>query len=180
MGGAKARTSGGNTLSSYRTSPLRPKPGLSGPPVGRGTIDVMRKGSCYIGLMCMTLSVCLSQVRDRLPYEVRLGYELYSWPRSSGGWNFCIRPNTEREATVEEVFNNEGILRGVDQLKRRISQLPAGAKIFWVDRIPSGNGPRAKGSEILGYPSSEIREQIRHYANRHHVDIEVLDPLVNP
>src|SRR5947208_13126479 len=33
MDGAKARTSGGKTLSSRRTAPLKPKPGLSGPPV---------------------------------------------------------------------------------------------------------------------------------------------------
>jgi len=32
MDGAKARTNGGNTLSSCRTSPLKPKAGLSGPP----------------------------------------------------------------------------------------------------------------------------------------------------
>src|ERR1700686_838841 len=32
MDGTKTRTSGGNTLSSRRTAPLKPKPGLSGPP----------------------------------------------------------------------------------------------------------------------------------------------------
>ncbi len=31
--GTKTRTSGGNTLSSRRTAPLKPKPGLNGPPV---------------------------------------------------------------------------------------------------------------------------------------------------
>src|SRR5438876_9633041 len=33
MDGTKTRTSGGKTLSSRRTAPLKPKPGLSGPPV---------------------------------------------------------------------------------------------------------------------------------------------------
>jgi hypothetical protein len=32
MDGTKTRTSGGKTLSSDRTAPLKPKPGLSGPP----------------------------------------------------------------------------------------------------------------------------------------------------
>src|ERR1700720_3934088 len=35
MGGPKTRTRGGKTLSSGRTAPLKPKPGLSGPPVRR-------------------------------------------------------------------------------------------------------------------------------------------------
>ena|SRR5216683_4935215 len=140
----------------------------------------MRRGLYCIGLMYMMLSVCLSQVQDRSPSEYRLGYELYSWHGSSGGWNFCIRPNTEREATVKEVFNGEGVLRGEDQLRRRISKLPGGAKIFWVDRIPSGNGPKEKGSESLGYPPVKVRERILQYAKRHHVDVEVLGSLVNP
>ena len=33
MDSAKTRESSGNTLSSRRTAPLKPKPGLSGPPV---------------------------------------------------------------------------------------------------------------------------------------------------
>ena len=33
MDGTKTRTRGGNTLSSGGTAPLKPKPGLSGPPV---------------------------------------------------------------------------------------------------------------------------------------------------
>ena len=35
MDGTKTRTSGGKTLSSCRTAPLKPKPGLSGPPIPR-------------------------------------------------------------------------------------------------------------------------------------------------
>ena len=37
--GAKTRKSGGRTLSSRRTAPLKPKPGLSGPPVHRVLSD---------------------------------------------------------------------------------------------------------------------------------------------
>jgi hypothetical protein len=109
-----------------------------------------------------------------------MGYELYSWPGTSGGWNFCVRPNTNSEATVEQVFNKKTVLRSVDQLERRISELPVGAKVYWVDRIPSGEGPRAKGSESLAYPPAEIREKIRGYAEKHHVKVEVLNPLFNP
>jgi hypothetical protein len=139
----------------------------------------MRLGLWCIGLMCMTFSVCMSQVQDSRPYDIRMGYELYSWPGSSGRWNFCIRPNTSSEATVEQVFNKKTVLRGVAQLKRRISELPSGAKVFWVDRIPSGNGPKAKGSESLRYPPAELREEVQGYAEKHQVEVQVLNPLAN-
>ena len=142
----------------------------------RGT----RQGLCYIGLMWMMLSVSVSQVRDSPPHETRMGYELYSWPESSDRWNFCIRLNTNSEATVKQVFDKKTVLRGVAQLKRRISELPAGAKVFWVDRIPSGNGPKAKGSESLSYPRAELREEIRGYAKKHQVEVQVLNRLLNP
>src|SRR5271154_1520962 len=55
MDGTKTRTSGGNTLSSCRTAPLKPKSGLSGPPVpsvirGRNimaTFTIMEKATQY-------------------------------------------------------------------------------------------------------------------------------------
>jgi hypothetical protein len=142
----------------------------------RGT----RQGLWCIGLMWMTLSVCVSQVRDSPPHETRMGYELYSWPGSSGRWNFCIRLNTNSEATVEQVFDKRTVLRSVAQLKRRISELPAGTQVFWVDRIPSGNGPKATGSESLSYPPAELREEIRGYAKKHQVEVQVLNPILNP
>jgi len=130
--------------------------------------------------MCTTLSLCLSQDAGAPPHKAPMGYELYSWPGANGDWNFCIRPNTNNEATVAEVFNKRTAIRGVDHLERRISELQADAKVFWVDRIPSGKGPRAKGSESLTYPPAEIREKVRVYAAKHHVEVEVLNPLFSP
>jgi hypothetical protein len=41
MNGAKTRTSGGKTLSSCRTAPLKLKPGLSGPSAGcEGRVEI--------------------------------------------------------------------------------------------------------------------------------------------
>ena len=62
MDGAKARTSAGKTLSSRRTAPLKPKPGLSGPPVESGIADADRNlahimGFTYYGSMNITLSI---------------------------------------------------------------------------------------------------------------------------
>ena len=146
----------------------------------RGAIKAMRQALWCIGLMCMTLSLCFSQNSGGSLQKAPLGYELYSWSGTSGEWNFCIRPNTDSEATVEQVFDKKTTLQGVHQLERRISELPPGAKVFWVDRIPSGKGPRAKGSESLGYPPVKIRQHVRRFGEKHHVQVEVLNPLFNP
>jgi hypothetical protein len=140
----------------------------------------MKKSLCYIALIWMVFSVCFSQDSGTSFSKVPMDYELYSWPGTGGDWNFCVRPNTNSEATVEQVFNKRTVLRSVAQLERRISELPAGAKVYWVDRIPSGKGPRAKGSESLTYPPADIRNQVRKYAEKHHVEVEVLSPLFNP
>jgi hypothetical protein len=128
----------------------------------------------------MTVSFCSSQVSGDSFRKPPMGYELYSWPGLGGVWNFCIRPNTDSEATVEQVFNKKTVLRGIDQLKRRISELPVNAQIYWADRIPAGKGPKAKDSESLGYPPAEIREQVRQYSEKHHVEVQILNPLFNP
>jgi hypothetical protein len=140
-----------------------------------------RRVFANIWLICVMLSVSVSQVRPRQAQEASVaGYELYSWSGTGGGWNFCIRPNTSSEATVEEVFNEKTVLRGVEQLKRRIARLPAGAEIYWFDRIPLGKGPKAKGSERIGYPPAEVREQIRGYAEKHRIKVLILSSLFKP
>jgi hypothetical protein len=99
-------------------------------------------------------------------------YELYSWQDSSGGWSFSVLYNTSSEKTVQEVFNKKTELRGVDQLKHRISELPAGARISWVNRLPTtATKPKAKGSEGLRYPPAELMEDVKRFAEAHGVTI---------
>jgi hypothetical protein len=109
-----------------------------------------------------------------------MGWELYSWPNADGGWTYSIRPNTNSEATVERVFNKESQLKGIEQVKRAISKLPKGAIIYWLDRIPSGTGSRAAGSESLGYPPARVRDQIRRYAKKYQIEVQIPNPLFNP
>jgi hypothetical protein len=80
-----------------------------------------------------------------------------------------LRYNTSGEKTVQQVFSEKTRLRGVDQLKHRLSELPAGANVYWVDRLPSGTGPRAKGSESLRYPPAEIMADVKRFAEAHKV-----------
>ena len=97
------------------------------------------------------------------------------------GWPPMARfQTTNREKSVEEVFNRTAVLHGVDELKRTISALPAGAQLFWIDRIPSGKGPRTKGSEGIAYPPALIRERVRRYAKKHHIEVEISNQFSNP
>jgi hypothetical protein len=58
-------------------------------------------------------------------------YELYSWQDSRAReWNFCILYNTSREKTVKEVLNKKTAIRRLDELKKKISDLPPGSKII--------------------------------------------------
>jgi hypothetical protein len=101
-------------------------------------------------------------------------FELYSWQDAKEVWNFSRLPNTSSEKSVEEVFDKRFLLVGINNLKNRLSTLPGKSKIFWLDRVPSGSGPKAKGSEELKYPPVMVREEIRQYGALHNVEIEIL------
>lgn len=98
-------------------------------------------------------------------------YELYSWQDSrSGEWNFSVLYNTSREKSVKEVFNKKSILVGLDQVKHKISEMPAGSKIIWLDELVF-DGKRQKGSEGLKYPPTEMIQEITRYARSRNIEM---------
>jgi hypothetical protein len=98
-------------------------------------------------------------------------YELYSWQDSrTREWNFCILYNTSREKSVKEVFNKKTIIRGPDELKKRISDLPSESKIIWLHEL-TFNGHPQKGSQKLKYPPEAMVREIRQFALAHNAEI---------
>ena len=98
-------------------------------------------------------------------------YELYSWQDSANRWKFSLLLTTSREKTIREVFDKRAVLRDLGQLKRKICTLDAGSIIILVGRLPTGTGPRAKGSERLRYPTSDTIQEIRSFAEAHKVQV---------
>jgi hypothetical protein len=93
-------------------------------------------------------------------------FELYSWQNPQGTWNFFLIHTTNRQKTVEEVFNDKTALRGVEQLKQKMSKLPRGARIVWFDRLTLRE-VKVKGSEGLEYPPKEVVDEVKSYADTH-------------
>src|SRR5260370_4941561 len=110
----------------------------------------MKRTTCLVAWACFAvMALCLFQFSLDARQQAPMNYELYSWQNSADGWSFCVLYNTSSEKTVKQVFNKRTELRGTEQLKKRISELLAGASITCVDRLPTGTGPKAKGSEAL-------------------------------
>jgi hypothetical protein len=126
-----------------------------------------------VAVICLLASTCLSQghEKERL---VPKGYELYSWQGAERDWEFCVLFNTDSEKSVKQVFDKRTTLKGVDRLKHRLSELPEGASVFWLNRIPLGTRPKAKGSEGLAYPPQSVIDEIRQYAETRKIKVEVL------
>lgn len=131
---------------------------------------ILRQALCLVSLAC--LAICPSAPNPSP--NSQMAYDLYSWPNSDRGWNFCILPVSGAEKNVELVFDHKTMLRGIVMLKRKISTLPSGSEIHWLDRIPSGTGPKAKGSECLAYPPAVIVNQVKQYARKRQIKVEVL------
>ena len=101
-------------------------------------------------------------------------YELYSWQQTSGNWNFRLLPSPSGVNTpAEAVFNKKFRLIGLDALRRKISELPAGAKILWTNRIVSGASPQPADSKNLAFPPENIIEQVKRYARANGVEVGI-------
>ena len=77
-------------------------------------------------------------------------YELYSWRQSDGIWRFSVLPSPSGvNLPADAVFEKKSVLIGIEKLKLKISELPAGSKVLWMDRIASAKSPKAPRSTTL-------------------------------
>jgi hypothetical protein len=135
----------------------------------------MRRALSLLVLTLTAISVSIAQEPNgwaRTPPQV---YELYSWRQSDGIWSFSILPSPSGVNTpADAVFNENFVLHGVDKLKRKISELPAGTKLLWLDRIASSQSSKAPGATTLAYPPTSVIEQVKRYAQKKRVEVEIL------
>jgi hypothetical protein len=99
-----------------------------------------------------------------------LTYQLYSWEGANGGWNFSVLHDTNRQKAVSEVFNPKATLKGLDQLKHKLSDMPKGSRVVWFDRLTLG-GVKVKGSESLKYPPDQVVAEIKQFAQERNIEI---------
>ena len=103
-----------------------------------------------------------------------MGYELYSWQESNGRWSFSLLASPSGpNISPEQVFNKRFLLRGTKELERKISGLPVGATIFWLDHI-TDTSQETEESERLRYPPANIVGKVQQYAEERHVEIQIL------
>jgi hypothetical protein len=132
--------------------------------------------SWAITLVLLTCSVASPVCASRQSSEVQQSgnyalYELYSWQDSgTKERSFCILYNTSREKTTKEVFNRKTVIRGLDELKKKISDLPAGSKIIWRDEL-TVNGHQQNGSQKLKYPPEDVVQEVKHFAQTKNIEI---------
>ena len=93
------------------------------------------------------------------------------------GWHlevFCPAQPKRRQYSSQCVFDKKFVLVGVEKLKLKISKLPAGSKVLWMDRIASVGSSKAPGSVSLAYPPEAVVEQVKRYAQKKHLAVEIV------
>jgi hypothetical protein len=73
---------------------------------------------------------------------------------------------------VEAIFDKKSRITGISQLERKLSLLSAGTRIIWMSGITAGQTP-TKDSSKLALPPSHMVEQVRRYALRHEIQMQV-------
>jgi hypothetical protein len=105
--------------------------------VANGLRTLMQRSSAVLDIVSaaskLTTHPALVAIPSASPKDqtARL-YELYSWQESTGIWNFCLLPSPSGvNIPARVIFDKKLRLIGLDQLKRRVSQLPDGASVIW-------------------------------------------------
>jgi hypothetical protein len=136
----------------------------------------MKSTLLIVALMAVAVSPGIAQHPDGLAHPEPRLYELYSWPQRNGIWNFCLLPSPSGvNIPVEAIFDKKLRLTGVGQLKQKISQLPIDTAILWMNGITSGQTPTPE-SKKLALPPAETVEQVKRYAEKRGIHVQVLDP----
>jgi len=121
----------------------------------------------------------IAQNPDAFAYPSPPSYELYSWPQTNGMWRFCLLPSPSGvNIPIETIFNKKFRLTGADQLKQKISLLPTNTTILWMNGITSGQTPSAE-SKKLALPPAEMVEQVKRYAGKRGIHVQVPNPSPN-
>ena len=128
-----------------------------------------------IAITCMGMALFASGQRPSNARQITpMAYELYSWQETNGRWSFCVLASPSGpNISAEQVFNKKFLLRGVKDLKRKISGLPEGATIFWLNRI-LGASEEAKKTPKVSFPPSEVVQDVQHYAEDRTIKLELL------
>ena len=128
--------------------------------------------TCLLALGCVIVAVA-AYPQSQMGNGAQIGYELYSWKEANGDWSFSVLYTTSIQKTVKQVLDDKTALHGLDQLKAKVDALPRGARVSWLGRIPVSTGPRAKGSERLGYPPVDVIQDVRRHAEKRNIKIVI-------
>ena len=107
------------------------------------------KAFLFAVLLGVLLSGCetASQPSPTPLGESMKGYELYSW-QDGGRWKFSLLVGTNREKTLDEIQSADIVLSGVDALKSRLEEIPAGQYVTWSSR------------DTLSLPPDDVLKQV--------------------
>jgi hypothetical protein len=109
-------------------------------------------------------NVCLAAASSRQKEQPSGSevYEMYCWRTSQGTWRFSVLPNTNREKTIEEVFQNPNVVIGIDALRRRLQTFKVGTRIVILTELRAPGSMRpATGSERLRVPPRRMLDDLR-------------------
>jgi hypothetical protein len=87
-----------------------------------------------ISILFLLSLVCLFITNtDGITQTSFKGVELYSWRPATGVWHFSLLMGTNRTKSIEEITDPKVTIVGVDNLKKKFSELPKGEQVYWLN-----------------------------------------------
>ena len=137
----------------------------------------MRTVLACVSLLMVSIAGAATHPRQSDKPPVTEIYELYCWRAPQSVWQFVMLPNTSREETVAEVFQNPDTMN-IEAVRRRLDALRPGARIVVVTALGiPGHLGSAPESEQLRIPPRPILDDLKDAASRRRIAIDAVDPV---
>ena len=106
--------------------------------------------------MCLLALVGCAKLEPQSATQLQFkGVELNSWKPAGRNWHFSLLPGRNWRPPISEITKPEHAIVGVSNLKKKLSELPKGENVFWLnlakEPVPKSiKKELMKHSEVIG------------------------------
>lgn len=108
------------------------------------------------------LSGCGRGYEDSIPAYEFEQYSLFTWNTGSGDFCFKIMTGAESNKFIHTWFPKRNARCGIAELKKALTELPSGSRVFWEDWPPQG----------FNYPPENVIKEVIEFANGKGIHLE--------
>lgn len=102
------------------------------------------------------------------------GMELYAWKPEGKDWHFSVLNGTNCNKWLSEVTDPKNVIVGVDNVKKRLTTLAKGERVFWIGLPSDENGKNTRKSLSAPSVPKELVEDLNAFCRSQKITLSCL------